>query len=55
MPQISQFTFDQGPFRRGQREAFEVTTKRVMQDREYNTAVVLPTRYGKTDFMLMTG
>ena len=55
MPQISQFTFDQGPFRRGQREAFEVTIKRVMQDREYNTAVVLPTRYGKTDFMLMTG
>ena len=55
MPRISQFEFDLGQFRRGQLEAFDVTTKRVLQGRETHTAIVLPTRYGKTDFMLMTG
>ena len=55
MPRFSHFAFDQGQFRRGQLGAFEETTKRVMQDREPHTAIVLPTRYGKTDFMLMAG
>ena len=55
MLSISEFTFSMEKFRRGQLGAFEVTTKRIMQDREKHTAIVLPTRYGKTDFMLMSG
>ena len=55
MPRLSEFSFNIAKFRRGQLGAFEVTTKRVMQDQEPHTAIVLPTRYGKTDFMLMTG
>ena len=55
MVQFSEFTFNREPFRQGQLGAFDVTTKRVMQDRERHTAIVLPTRYGKTDFMLLTG
>ena len=55
MAQFSEFTFNREPFRQGQLGAFDVTTKRVMQDRERHTAIVLPTRYGKTDFMLLTG
>ena len=54
-PRLSEFQFNLSKFRRGQRDAFNVTTKRVMQDHEGHTAIVLPTRYGKTDFMLMTG
>ena len=55
MTNLSHFSFKLDRFRRGQLQAFEVTTKRVMQDRESHTAIVLPTRYGKTDFMLLTG
>ena len=54
-PRLTEFQVDLSKFRKGQLDAFNVTTKRVIQDKESHTAIVLPTRYGKTDFMLMTG
>ena len=52
--QLADFTVDTSKFRIGQREAFETTIGRVRADERY-TAIVLPTRYGKTDFMRVTG
>lgn len=55
MPRLSKFQFNKKAFRSGQLGAFETIVKRVMQDRERHTTIVLPTRYGKTDVMLMSG
>ena len=54
-PQLpSDFKIDEGRFRVGQRQAYNVTVDRVRAGEKY-TAVVLPTRYGKTDYMRITG
>ena len=49
------FEFNRDKFRRGQRDAFDETVLRIQHNRESHTAIVLPTRYGKSDYMRMTG
>ena len=49
------FDFNRSKFRQGQRDAFDETVVRIQRRGESHTAIVLPTRYGKSDFMRMTG
>ena len=49
------FDFNKSKFRQGQRDAFDETVLRIQHKRESHTAIVLPTRYGKSDYMRMTG
>lgn len=48
------FDFNKDKFRLGQIGAFDETVLRISQ-KESHTAIVLPTRYGKSDYMRMTG
>ena len=50
----TEFNIDIGQFRPGQRQAYNVTVDRVSHGERY-TAIVLPTRYGKSDYMRITG
>ncbi len=52
---LAVFEFNKDKFRLGQRDAFDETVLRIQQRKESHTAIVLPTRYGKSDFMRMTG
>ena len=54
LERLSHFTVDIDKFRPGQLGAYQETIKRVRAN-EQHTAIVLPTRYGKTDFMRVTG
>ena len=54
LERLSDFTVDIDKFRPGQLGAYQETIKRVRAN-EQHTAIVLPTRYGKTDFMHVTG
>ena len=54
MNTIPEFTIKEEAFRRGQRRAYTTIIDRVRAGERY-TAVVLPTRYGKTDVMRVTG
>ena len=47
--------FNRDKFRIGQRDAFDETLLRIQQRGESHTAIVLPTRYGKSDYMRMSG
>ena len=49
------FKFDKSKFRQGQSDAFDETVLRIQHRKESHTAIVLPTRYGKSDYMRMTG
>ena len=49
------FDFNKSKFRQGQSDAFDETVLRIQHRRESHTAIVLPTRYGKSDYMRMTG
>ena len=49
------FEFNKDKFRLGQRDAFDETVLRIQHQQESHTAIVLPTRYGKSDYMRMTG
>ena len=49
------FEFNKDKFRIGQRDAFDETVLRIQHQGESHTAIVLPTRYGKSDYMRMTG
>ena len=55
MRRLPVFEFNKDKFRTGQRDAFDETVLRIQQRRESHTAIVIPTRYGKSDFMRMTG
>ena len=55
MRRLPVFEFNKDKFRTGQRDAFDETVLRIQQRREPHTAIVIPTRYGKSDFMRMTG
>ncbi len=55
MQRLAVFEFNKDRFRLGQRDAFDETVLRIQQRNESHTAIVLPTRYGKSDFMRMTG
>ncbi len=54
MSRLPVFDFNRDKFRLGQRDAFDETVLRVRRG-ESHTAIVLPTRYGKSDFMRMAG
>ena len=49
------FEFNKKKFRQGQSDAFDETILQIQQRGESHTAIVLPTRYGKSDYMRMTG
>ena len=49
------FEFNKDKYRIGQRDAFDETILRIQHRGESHTAIVLPTRYGKSDYMRMTG
>ncbi len=49
------FEFNKKKFRQGQSDAFDETVLRIQNRGESHTAIVLPTRYGKSDYMRMTG
>ena len=49
------FDFNKSKFRQGQSDAFDETILRIQHRHESHTAIVLPTRYGKSDYMRMTG
>ena len=49
------FEFNKSKFRQGQQDAFDETILRIQHRGESHTAIVLPTRYGKSDYMRMTG
>ena len=49
------FEFNKDKFRLGQRDAFDETVLRIQHQGDSHTAIVLPTRYGKSDYMRMTG
>ena len=49
------FDFNKKEFRQGQSDAFDETVLRIQNRGESHTAIVLPTRYGKSDYMRMTG
>ncbi len=49
------FDFNKSKFRQGQSDAFDETILRIQHKGESHTAIVLPTRYGKSDYMRMTG
>ena len=49
------FDFNKSKFRQGQSDAFDETVLRIQHRGESHTAIVLPTRYGKSDYMRMTG
>ena len=49
------FDFKKSKFRQGQRDAFDETVLRIQHRGESHTAIVLPTRYGKSDYIRMTG
>ena len=55
MRRLPVFDIDMKRFRVGQRDAFDETVLRIQQKAESHTAIVLPTRYGKSDYMRMTG
>ena len=55
MQRLPVFEFNRDKFRQGQRDAFDETLKRIQLNNERHTAIVLPTRYGKSDYMRMTG
>lgn len=55
MTRLPVFEFDKTPFYLGQQDAFDETVKRIQHGGESHTAIVLPTRYGKSDFIRMTG
>ena len=55
MERLPVFKFNKDKFRIGQLRAFDETVFRIQQKGESHTAIVLPTRYGKSDFMRMTG
>ena len=55
MQRLPVFEFNKDKFRLGQRDAFDETVLRIQHQQESHTAIVLPTRYGKSDFMRMTG
>lgn len=55
MQRLPVFEFNKNKFRQGQRDAFDETVLRIQHRAEPHTAVVLPTRYGKSDYMRMTG
>ena len=55
MRRLPVFDFNKGKFRQGQNDAFDETVLRIQQRGERHTAIVLPTRYGKSDYMRMTG
>ena len=55
MQRLPVFHFNKSKFRTGQSDAFDETVLRIQGRGESHTAIVLPTRYGKSDFMRMTG
>ena len=55
MQRLPDFEFNRDKFRLGQRDAFDETVLRIQHRGESHTAIVLPTRYGKSDYMRMTG
>lgn len=55
MRRLSVFDFNKKRFRVGQSDAFDETVLRIQHAAESHTAIVLPTRYGKSDYMRMTG
>ncbi len=55
MRRLPVFDFDMSKFRQGQSDAFDETVLRIQQNGERHTAIVLPTRYGKSDYMRLTG
>ncbi len=55
MQRLPLFDFNKSKFRQGQSDAFDETVLRIQHRHESHTAIVLPTRYGKSDYMRMTG
>ena len=55
MQRLPVFGFNKSKFRQGQSDAFDETVLRIQHKGESHTAIVLPTRYGKSDYMRMTG
>ena len=55
MQRLPVFEFNKKEFRQGQSGAFDETVLRIQHRGESHTAIVLPTRYGKSDYMRMTG
>ena len=55
MQRLPVFDFNKSKFRLGQSDAFDETVLRIQHQEEAHTAIVLPTRYGKSDLMRMTG
>ena len=55
MHRLPVFEFNRNKFRIGQRDAFDETVLRIQHRDESHTAIVLPTKYGKSDYMQMTG
>ena len=55
MQRLPVFEFNKSKFRQGQSDAFDETVLRIQNRRESHTAIVLPTRYGKSDYMRITG
>ena len=49
-----QFDIYEDAFRIGQRRAYQTIVRRIREEQKY-TAIVLPTRYGKTDVMRIAG
>ena len=54
VPGDYRFSYDSSKLRPGQRGAIDTIRRRIM-DGETHTAIVLPTRYGKTDVMRLAG